>query len=72
MAALLDAEGLKMKSIEPMKLDAYYVSLLSERYKAGNHLSIQGILKATSHGFTSNQKAVRTMNYSSLIYIAGI
>ncbi len=71
MTALLTAEGFKMRAIIPMKLDAYYVSLLSEKYKSSNHLTIGGMIKATSFGFTSNRRARSTMNYSSLIYIAG-
>jgi 2-polyprenyl-3-methyl-5-hydroxy-6-metoxy-1,4-benzoquinol methylase len=47
----------------PMTYDAYYVSMLSEKYKGGN------ILKAIWLGFLSNRKAKRSGMYSSLIYV---
>ena len=49
----------------PMKFDAYYVSLLSEKYKSGKMKPINSFLK----GFQSNRKAKRTSEYSSLIYV---
>ena len=49
----------------PMKFDAYYVSLLSEKYKTGT----SNPLKAFYQGFVSNFKARSTKEYSSLIYI---
>lgn len=57
--------GLKIKAVLPMKLDAYYVSMLSEKYKTGHtHMA-----KAAWIGLKSNVKARQDMNYSSLIYI---
>ncbi|MEI6575727.1 MAG: class I SAM-dependent methyltransferase [Bacteroidota bacterium] len=51
---------------EPMKLDAYYISLLSEKYKSGN----SGYLDAFLKGWKSNADAKSNLgNYSSLIYI---
>jgi 2-polyprenyl-3-methyl-5-hydroxy-6-metoxy-1,4-benzoquinol methylase len=58
----------KMKIIKtvPMVFDAYYISLLSERYINGKG----SYLKAFYRGFISNLYARRhSMNYSSLIYI---
>ena len=49
----------------PMKFDAYYVSLLSEKYKNGK----MNILKSFWIGFQSNRKAKKSSEYSSLIYI---
>ncbi len=49
----------------PMKFDAYYVSLLSEKYKTG----VMNLFKAFWIGWRSNLKARRTKSYSSLIYV---
>lgn len=54
--------GMKIASIHPLKFDAYYISLLSEK---------PGILKyfkALINGCYSNYKAKKTSNYSSLIF----
>lgn len=52
-----------------MPLDAYYVSLLSEKYRRGSH-TIPGIIRAIRKGWISNRNASKTSEYSSLIYIA--
>ncbi|MGB3607157.1 MAG: class I SAM-dependent methyltransferase [Psychroserpens sp.] len=49
----------------PMLFDAYYVALLSEKYKNG----FMNPLKAFWVGWQSNRKAKRTNEYSSLIYV---
>lgn len=49
----------------PMQFDSFYVSLLSEKYKTGK----SNFLKAFYIGLVSNLKAMRTNEYSSLIYI---
>jgi len=49
----------------PLKFDAYYVSLLSEQYKSG----YKNPLRAFLIGFLSNFKAMRSGEYSSLIYV---
>lgn len=69
MTRLLQASGLKVKEIIPMKLDSYYVSLLSEKYCAGGNLSVLNMARAIVEGLRSNQKARRNTNHSSLIYI---
>ena len=69
MAALLSKSGLRIISRIPMKLDSFYVSLLSEKYKGNGNLSITGTLKAISTGIKSNWKARKAMNYSSIIYL---
>lgn len=57
--------GLRIKAVLPMKLDAYYVSMLSEKYKTGS----TNMAKASWIGLQSNLKARKETNYSSLIYI---
>lgn len=56
---------LKVDKILPMKFDAFYVSLLSEKYKNGK----MNYFKSFWIGLKSNIKAIRTGEYSSLIYI---
>lgn len=70
MARLLESNGLNVIKIQPMKLDAYYVSMLSEKYKNGNVLSATGLTKGVFQGLRSNLKAHTKTNYSSLLYIA--
>ncbi len=70
MTRLLDNNGLRVKEIFPMKLDAYYVSMLSEKYKAGNRLGLQHAVPGIFTGWKSNRRARLDKNYSSLIYIA--
>jgi len=69
MATLLQQEGLKIAAIIPMKLDAYYVSLLSERYQNSGRLGIFGILRALFAAHRSNNAARKDGNYSSLIFV---
>lgn len=68
VAQLLTAHGFKLVQTVPMKLDAYYVSLLSEKY-AGRSLLLQ-YLNAIRIAYSSNRHASRNGNYSSLLYIA--
>ncbi|MBL0741768.1 class I SAM-dependent methyltransferase [Chryseolinea lacunae] len=68
MDLLMTNNGLKIKNIVPMKLDAFYISLLSEKYKTGTS-GLGGMLKAVWNGIKSNSKAAKTNDYSSLIYI---
>ena len=56
--------GFKLIKQYPLIFDAYYVSLLSEKYKTGK----KNIFKAISVGAKSNKLAKKTGNYSSLIY----
>lgn len=60
----LFAVNFELHSIKPMIFDAFYVSLLSEKYKTGNKFS----LKAIWIGLQSNLKAKQTKEYSSHIY----
>lgn len=65
MKQLMEKHGFKIVETRPMIFDAYYVSLLSEKYKTGK----MNFLKAIGIGFKSNWLAKRSGAYSSLIYI---
>ena len=69
MERTLADNDLKLEDILPMKLDAYYVSLLSEKYKT-DHSGIPALATAFLNGWKSNRAAKATREYSSLIYIA--
>ena len=56
--------GLNLLKTIPMKFDAFYVSMLSEKYKNKGQL-----LSAFKTGYKSNSKASKTGQYSSLIYV---
>jgi 2-polyprenyl-3-methyl-5-hydroxy-6-metoxy-1,4-benzoquinol methylase len=60
----LFSKNIKLLKIQPMLFDSFYVSLLSEKYKTGNSFS----LKALWIGLWSNISALKTKEYSSLIY----
>jgi 2-polyprenyl-3-methyl-5-hydroxy-6-metoxy-1,4-benzoquinol methylase len=67
---LVSKHGLKLKRIVPMKLDAYYVSMLSEKYKNNQKLGPMQMIRAFFAGWRSNANAQSASgNYSSLIYI---
>ena len=70
MKKLLENIGFKLMEVLPMRMDSYYVSLLSESYKNPLQLKVINLVKAFGHGLLSNFKAKKTTNYSSLIYIA--
>ncbi|MCK0191678.1 class I SAM-dependent methyltransferase [Arenibacter sp. F20364] len=57
--------GMKLVKTKPMIFDAFYVSLLSEKYKRGK----QKFAKAFWIGLKSNLRALRSKEYSSLIYV---
>jgi len=68
MKLLLKNHGLKIHNILPMKLDSFYVSLLSEKYTNGK----SNFVKSFVNGYKSNIYAKKNNNnYSSVIYIAG-
>jgi 2-polyprenyl-3-methyl-5-hydroxy-6-metoxy-1,4-benzoquinol methylase len=62
---LFKKENIKLIKILPMVFDAYYVSLLSEKYKSG----WMNPFKAFWVGMRSNLKAKRSKEYSSHIYV---
>lgn len=65
MKSLFKQKGMKVINVLPMKFDAFYVSLLSEKYQTGR----LNLLKAFYIGLKSNYKAKSTGEFSSLIYV---
>jgi len=66
MNKLLDKHGLKIVNKLPMVFDAYYVSMLSEKYKKGSNPIVNALL----NGFRSNHLGSKDINrFSSIIYI---
>lgn len=65
ISKLFALQNMQVVKTKPMKFDAYYVSLLSEKYKSGS----MNLFKAFRIGLRSNIKAKRSGEYSSLIYI---
>lgn len=65
MEKLFAQEHLKLKEVQPMWFDSFYVSLLSEKYKTGK----MNPFKAFWIGLQSNLKGRRSLEYSSHIYI---
>ncbi len=70
MALLLQKHGLTIEKKIPMKLDAFYVSLLSEKYMRQGKSGAMSPLKGFISGLSSNINARKSGEYSSLIYIA--
>ena len=62
---IFSKKGMDVLKIYPMVFDAFYVSLLSEKYKTGE----QRFLPAFFRGLLSNLKAMQSKEYSSLIYV---
>lgn len=62
---LFEKHGFEVKNILPMRFDSFYVSMLSEKYQSGK----SNLPGAFFTGLKSNNKAVKNMNYSSLIYV---
>lgn len=59
---LMERFGFELEKIYPMKFDAYYVSMLSEKYKGGS------LFSALVMGWKSNRVA-KTHGYSSQVYV---
>jgi len=57
--------GFKLIQVEPMWFDAFYVSILSEKYKGSKLSFVKGVLI----GLFSNASALFTKEYSSHIYV---
>jgi 2-polyprenyl-3-methyl-5-hydroxy-6-metoxy-1,4-benzoquinol methylase len=66
LADLMNIHGFTVKTYFPMKLDAYYISLLSEKYKHGRTHYMHGILTAIYSNIFGRLKG---KEYSSLIFI---
>ncbi len=61
-----EKQGFTLKEVLPMPLDAYYICMLSEKYKGGN----TSYGRAAIHGWASNNQAAKTgKTFSSQIYI---
>jgi 2-polyprenyl-3-methyl-5-hydroxy-6-metoxy-1,4-benzoquinol methylase len=68
MTQLLKKHKMQVLETLPMALDAYYVSMLSEKHRAERNGGMLAVLKA---GYKSNQYAEQHEGqYSSLIYVA--
>jgi len=59
---IANKNNLKLKHVEPMFFDAYYISMLSSKKKGEN------IIKGIWNGFMSNIKGKKEKEYSSLMY----
>ena len=69
MRRLLARHGLRIAQTLPLRLDAYYVSMLSERHRAPERAG--GPLAVLKAGYRSNQYAAQhDGQYSSLLYVA--
>ncbi len=69
MSRLVENAGLKVKHVIPMKLDAYYVSLLSERNGIDGKNTLSNVANAIKTAYRSNARAEYDNNYSSMIYL---
>jgi hypothetical protein len=65
ISKLVSKQSFKVVKTKPMWFDAFYVSLLSEKYKTGKMSFIKGFW----YGMLSNLKAVISNEASSIIYI---
>ena len=68
MNMLVEKNKMRIADVMPMKLDAFYISMLSEKYKKPD-AGLNGLIRAAINGLRSNARAGDTGNYSSLIYI---
>jgi SAM-dependent methyltransferase len=62
---LVNEGGFIFKEMHPMYFDAFYISMLSTKYRDGRTNWLESIYQ----GLRSNIRARRTGNYSSLIYV---
>ncbi|HYF67088.1 MAG TPA: class I SAM-dependent methyltransferase [Ohtaekwangia sp.] len=67
--ALFEKHNMKLVKKIPMKLDAFYISLMSEQYRQSKSPNLFTMIKSVCLGFYSNLKARTTGEYSSLIYV---
>jgi hypothetical protein len=65
ISILFSKVQMKLESTHPLVMDAYYISLLSNKLKSGSYR----ILNSLWIGFFSNLKALKSGEYSSLIYV---
>jgi len=69
METLLNKNGLQLVKVLPMRLDSFYVALLSESYKHPKRSKLLHLFSAFIVGLKSNFMARKTLAYSSLIYV---
>jgi predicted SAM-dependent methyltransferase len=62
---LFSKYGMEVVDTRPLFFDAFYVSILSEKYRGDKFMFLKGIFR----GLCSNISALFTKEYSSLIYI---
>ncbi|WP_027376841.1 class I SAM-dependent methyltransferase [Kaistella palustris] len=67
MTNFLKDKTWKLKKVKPLRLDSFYISMLSEKYKKSALIWLKGAV----FGTISNFKASKTGEYSSLIYVIG-
>ncbi|MFD1161333.1 class I SAM-dependent methyltransferase [Hwangdonia seohaensis] len=65
ISKLVSKQDMQVVKMKPLLFDAFYVSLLSEKYKTGKMNMLNGFWI----GLLSNLKSLRTKEASSLIYI---
>lgn len=65
LSRFFQQSGFDLVAVKPMYFDSFYVSLLSEKYLHGK----TRFLPAIWNGLLSNLKAIRSGQYSSLIYV---
>lgn len=65
ISKLVSKQTMEVIKIKPMWFDAFYVSLLSEKYKSGKINFVKGFWI----GLLSNLKSIRSKEASSLIYV---
>ena len=66
MQALMNRHHLKIRGLQPMWFDSFYVSMLSEKYKTGS----AGLIKGFFSGLRSNVRALSNRRKaSSIIYV---
>lgn len=64
MKEIASRQGLIIEKIYPMRLDSFYISLLSNKHKSGRNKLINSFIS----GLISNTYGLFNGNYSSLIY----
>ena len=62
---IFNTKGLKIKNIEKLPWDAYYISFMSEKYKQNGLPLVRGLIR----GMISNCKARKSGEWSSLVYV---
>ncbi|GGZ89409.1 class I SAM-dependent methyltransferase [Algibacter mikhailovii] len=67
ISKLVKRQSFCVEKVKPMWFDAFYVSLLSEKYRSGT----MNLIKGFWIGLLSNIKAISSKEASSLIYVIG-